>query len=85
MEMKTEKFDENINLMRLENGPDKRLSELFLSPDTQTTAAVFFFFKKSGELVLEGRTGDTEESKVFLQNVMFILNSWISESENFND
>ena len=76
---------ENLNPIPMAGGPDKRLTELFSSPDTEDTAAVFFFFKKSGELVVEGRTGDTEESRLFLRDVMFVLNAWISENEDFDD
>lgn len=66
------------------DGPDKRLIELFASPETNDTGAIFFFFKESGELILEGRAGDSQEAKQFLKDVMFVLDAWMSEKEKFN-
>jgi hypothetical protein len=67
------------------DGPDKRLIELFASPEVKDSGAIFFFFKESGELVLEGRAGATDEAQEFLRDVLFLIDSWMSEDKQTDD
>lgn len=72
-------MENNFELPPMGDGPDKRLIELFNAPDSKDTGAIFFFFKESGELILEGRCGDTDEAKRFLSGAMSAINSWMDE------
>lgn len=63
------------------NGPDELLKKRFMSPDTEDSAAVFFFFDRSGEMHIEGRAGPTQEAQDFLRDVLFVLHSWISQEK----
>jgi hypothetical protein len=78
-------IENNFDLPPMGNGPDQRLIELFSATDKKDTGAIFFFFKESGELILEGRCGDTQEAKMFLAGAMSAINSWMSESGVIND
>ena len=67
------------------SGPDEQLKQRFMSKDTVDSAAVFFFFDRSGDLHIEGRAGPTQEAQDFLRDVLFVLHSWISQEQKPND
>ena len=75
----------NIEMKPMAGGPDKDLIARFSSPTTVDTAAVFFFFDQSGDLHMEARAGATKEAQDFMRDVMFVLDSWMSEDQKRND
>jgi hypothetical protein len=60
-------------------GDDTRLKMHFLSPSTQDTAALFFFFDNSGEIHIEGRSGSSEEAKEFIQEIVMLIQCFLEQ------